>query len=161
MKKQHIVAGSMLVGFGGYFFLLEQGIEWFDGMLSWPTLIGIIGIAFLLQAYKGRSTEYILPGTILVGLALHFHLSRFVDEWPNDLGVFLLITSIAFLLHHQRTKQGLVYGLLFLALAIILVFYQQVLSWLGLVQSEFSINWSIWPVILIGIGVYLLFFRKK
>ncbi|MCP3741250.1 LiaI-LiaF-like domain-containing protein [Rossellomorea sp. BNER] len=160
MKHQKIFPGIILVGFGLYFYLESSNILLFREFYTWPTLLIIVGLAFLGQGYKGREYEAILPGTILVGFGLHFHIVNKLTIWPDHIGTFILIISLGFLLRYQKTGAGLFQGVLFLSLSIFLLFYEHVMKWIGVIEGSFSIAWEFWPIIFIVLGVYLLL-RKK
>jgi hypothetical protein len=161
MKNQKIFPGIILIGFGLYFYLKQNHIEIFKEYSTWPSLFIIVGIAFLAQGYGGKDYEAILPGVILAGFGLHFHVVHKLAVWPDNMGIFILIISLGFLLRYQKTRNGLFQGMLFLVLSIILLFYDKVFSWLGLLENRVSSLWNFWPVALIVIGVLLLFFKKR
>ncbi len=93
-------------GFGAYFYLQQAHIILFSEFFTWPTLLMIVGIAFLAQGYVGKDHEAILPGTILVGFGLHFHLVNRMPVWPDHMGVFVLILAWL-LLRYQKTGTGM------------------------------------------------------
>lgn len=157
MKAQRIFPGITLIGFGLYFLLERSHITIFKGFYSWPTLLCIVGLAFLIQAYYGKDHNVILPGIILFGFGAHFHLVKLLDTWPNHYGIFILIISIGFILQARKTKSGMFYGVTLCILAIFILFYDKVTSLLSLTQNVISF----WPFVLMAFGVYVLFFRKK
>lgn len=161
MKQQRIFPGFILIGFGLYFYLQQKNIVLFQEFFTWPTLLMIVGIAFLGQGYGARDYEAILPGTILVGFGLHFHVVNKLEIWPDHMGTFILIISLGFLLRYQKTRNGLFQGILFLTLSVILLFYDKVVGYLGLIEGRVGSAWEFWPIVIIVIGVYLLFIRKK
>ncbi|KKB35112.1 LiaI-LiaF-like domain-containing protein [Bacillus thermotolerans] len=161
MKQQRIFPGVILIGFGLYFFLQQSTFTWLHPFLNWPTLFLIIGLAFLAESYSGREGNAILPGVILTGFGLHFHVVNYLNIWPNDTGVFILIIALGFLLQYTKTKNGLFQGLLFLTLAIIMLFYDTIITWLGLLEGQAFSLWQFWPIVLIVVGGYLLFIKKK
>jgi Domain of unknown function (DUF5668) len=161
MKQQRIFPGLILIGFGLYFYLQQANIVLFQHFFTWPTLLIIVGVAFLGQGYKGRENEAILPGTILVGFGLHFHVVNKLEIWPDHMGTFILIIALGFLLRYQKTRNGLFHGILFLVLSIILLFSDKAAGWLGLIEGSVGSAWEFWPIFIIAIGVYLLFIRKK
>lgn len=144
-----------------FFFWQQAKISLFAEFISWPSLLMIVGIAFLCQGYGGREYESIFPGVILTGFGLHFHLVNRLSIWPNSLGIFILIIALGFLLRYQKLGTNLFYGLLFLALACLLLFYDKAMSWLGMLETNIANIAQLWPFALILIGVYLLFFKKK
>ncbi|WP_338451453.1 DUF5668 domain-containing protein [Niallia oryzisoli] len=161
MKNARIFPGIILIGFGIFFFLQQANLPLFAEFMTWPTLLMIVGIAFLCQGYGGNDYEAILPGVILTGFGFHFHVVNRLSLWPDALGVFILIIALGFLLRYQKTRNGLFQGVLFLALAGLLLFYNQVMSWFGLLENNITTFSKFWPVALILVGVYLLFFKRK
>lgn len=161
MKKQSVFPGIVLIGIGLYFLLDQLHFTALQAFYSWPTLLVIIGVAFLAQAYTSRDYQNILPGVILTGIGVHFHLISLLDIWPDHWAMFTLIIGVAFLLRYQQTKTGLLPGLLLLVLSIVTLFYQEVVGWLSWVGSVVQLVEKYWPVVLIAAGVYLLFIKKK
>ncbi|MCA1056342.1 DUF5668 domain-containing protein [Rossellomorea aquimaris] len=161
MKQQKYFPGLILIGFGLYFYLQQANIVLFQNFFTWPTLLLIVGIAFLGQGYAGRDYEAILPGTILVGFGIHFHVVNKLELWPDHMGTFILIISLGFLLRYQKTGNGLFQGILFLALSVILLFSDRAAVWLGLIEGRVGSAWEFWPIVIILTGAYLLFIRKK
>lgn len=160
MKKKQLFPGIILIGVGAYFFLQQSNITLFDDFFTWPTLLLIVGIAFLFQGYGAKDYEFILPGVILTGFGIHFHVAGKLDKWPDHTGSFILIIALALLLRYQKTREGLFQGLLFLIIAILFLFYDQVTEWLGILEKSVNSIWNFWPVVLVGFGVYFLA-RKK
>ncbi|MBY0123983.1 LiaI-LiaF-like domain-containing protein [Bacillus sp. S/N-304-OC-R1] len=161
MKNQRIFPGIILIGFGAYFFLQQSNITVFQAYLTWPSLLMIIGVAFLFQGYGAKDYQAILPGVILTGFGLHFHVVNRLDIWPDHIGTFILIIALGFLLQYQKTRSGLFQGLLFLILASLLLFYDRVIGWFGLLETGVSAAWKFWPAIFILAGAYFLFIKKK
>lgn len=161
MKKQGVFPGIILVGIGLYFLLDQLNISLLKAFYTWPSLVIIIGIALLAQAYISRDYQNIVPGFILFGFGVHFHLTRMFSFWPDHWAMFTLVIGCAFLLRFQKTKVGLLPGLLLLILSILALFYHEVIGWLGWVGSIVSLVERYWPLALIGAGIYLLFFKKK
>lgn len=161
MKSQNTIPGIILIGFGVYYYLQQTNIILFDQFYTWPTLMAIVGLAFLVQAYRGNDYNCILPGVILFGFGIHLHIVGRLSIWPDHLGAFILIIALAFLLRYQKTGTGLFHGILFLILAALLLFYEQISNWLATLETGLAIVWKFWPVALILIGIYLLFFKRK
>jgi hypothetical protein len=160
MKNQRIFPGIILIGFGLYFYLQQKNILLFQDFYNWPTLLALVGVAFLCQGYGAKDYEAILPGTILVGFGIHFHVADRFDVWIDHIGIFVLIIALGFLLRHQKTRHGLFQGILFLCLSIILLFYNKVTEWLGLIEGGVASAWEFWPIILVAIGLFLLMKKK-
>lgn len=144
-----------------YFFLQQSNISIIQPYFTWPSLLIIVGVAFLFQAYGGREHYAILPGIILTGFGVHFHIVNKTDIWPDHIGVFILIIALGLLLQHQKTRTGFFPGLLFLLLACFLLFFNQITSLFGVIESRASVFWRFWPALFILFGVYFLFIKKK
>ncbi|PLR93692.1 LiaI-LiaF-like domain-containing protein [Bacillus sp. T33-2] len=161
MKNQRIMPGIILIGFGIYFYLQQSNIAPFQEFYTWPTLMIIVGTAFLGQGYWGKDYEAILPGVILVGFGVHFHVVNRLEIWPDHMGTFTLIIALGFLLRYQKAGTGLFHGILFLVLAGLLLFYDRIAGYLGLLENGMAAAWKFWPAALVLIGIYLLFIKKK
>ncbi|MEH7273013.1 hypothetical protein [Neobacillus vireti] len=119
-------------------------------------------MAFLGQGYSANDYEAILPGVIIAGFGLHFHLAGKISFWPNNtIGMLVLFISIGCFLRFQKNNNGLFQAFLFLVLALLLLFYDKVTDYLNLLQNGLSFAWKFWPAIIILVGVYFLFRRKK
>jgi hypothetical protein len=161
MKNQRIFPGIILIGVGAYFFLQQTAITIMPQFFTWPTLLLIIGLAFLGQGYIGNDYEAILPGVILVGFGLYFLVLNHYAFWSNQVGSFVLFIALGSVLRYQKTHSGLFQAVLFLILSIILLCYDTISTYFGLLQNGVSIVWKFWPIVLIGIGIFLLYRRKK
>lgn len=161
MKNKKIFSGIIFIGVGAYFFLQQAGIALTQQFFTWPTLLMIAGIAFLAQGYVGGDFEAIMPGTVLVGYGLHYHFLQSNAFFSNQAGTFVLFIGIGCLLRYFKTRSGLFQTILFLILALFLIFYNKFTADAGLLQNGVSIFWKFWPVLLIGIGLYFLLKRKK
>lgn len=161
MKRKRFFPGIVLIGFGVYFFLQQMQISLFEGFFSWPTLLFIIGVAFLFQAYGTKDDGAILPGVILTGFAVHFHVAGRMEFWPDHIGALLLIISLGFLLQYQKTGEGLLQALLFLIISSLFLFYEQVVNWVGLLESKISAAEKFWPLAMMALGAYFLLTRKR
>jgi hypothetical protein len=161
MKNQKIFSGIIFIGVGIFFFLQQTGMTLTPQFFTWPTLLMIAGIAFLAQGYIGQDFEAILPGTVLFGYGLHYHFLQSYAFFSNQAGSLVLFIGIGSLLRYFKTRSGLFQTILFLILAIFLLFYDKFTQDAGLLQNGVSIFWRFWPILLIGIGVFFLFKRKK
>lgn len=161
MKNQRYFPGIILLGFGLYFFTQQTKIPFLIEYMTWPTLLILVGFAFLTQGYKGNTYEAILPGVILTGFGFHFHVVEVFSIWPDASGALILFIALGFILRYQKSGDGLAPGILFLAIAGLLIFYDNILSWFGLLGDRINMALQYWPFLLIIIGIYLLFFRKK
>lgn len=161
LKSQHIFPGVILISFGMYFFFQQSNVDFPIPLYSWPTIFILIGIAFLCQSYLGKNLEMILPGIIFLGVGFHFHTIKYFTIWPDHIGPIILFISLGFFLRYFKTRNGLFYGWLFLLLAIFHLFYEKIFAQLGNFKNNLVDFSSFWPFVLIIIGGYLLFFKRK
>lgn len=161
MKKQPLLSGVILFGFGIYFLLQQYHFTLIEEFYTWPTLLVIVGGGFLVQAYIGKAYEAILPGVVLTGIGVHFHITNNLDVWPDHTGIFLLVIALGLLLTYVKTGAGMIQGILFLLAAILILFFDKLTEWVSLNGHNIAIISKIWPFIFIIFGAYLLFFSKK
>ncbi|MEH7223065.1 DUF5668 domain-containing protein [Bacillus sp. JJ1566] len=161
MKKNNLFSGIILVGMGIYLLLQQLGIPVFANFYSWQTLVIIVGIAFLVQAYAQNNPGSILPGIILVGFGFHFHGINKLGFWPKQPGTLLFIVGLGMLITYFKTKNGLVHSVVLLIASLLFLNYGLFMSWLGFLEGGFSFILDYWPLLLVGIGFYLLFIKKK
>ncbi|WP_088103731.1 LiaI-LiaF-like domain-containing protein [Halalkalibacter urbisdiaboli] len=154
MRRQSIYPGFMLIGIGGYFLLQAYPLPFSKQLLTWPTLFLLIGIALLFQAYTRRDYSLLLPGWLLFGLGIHFHGRHLLNTWPSHWAVFTFILGCSFLLLYLKTKkEGLVLGLIFVFISLIMftslnpfLYFQKISSFLG----------NLWPLLFIAIGIFFM-----
>jgi hypothetical protein len=158
MKTQRIFSGILLIGAGCYYLLKQFSIPFEQQLLNWPSLLFILGLALLLQGYFGLEYSLIFPGTLLVGLALHFHLVSIVRWWPEHWGVYTCIIGLAFLLSARKSKrEGTFVGIILLLFSLLSFASINPFSWL---YDAYSFLGSLWPIFLIGLGLFFLVKRK-
>ncbi|UOQ47271.1 DUF5668 domain-containing protein [Gracilibacillus caseinilyticus] len=159
MKKNGLVA-YLLIGIGIYFLLRELRIPVFTDFYSWPTLLILVGAAFLIYAFSIKDYANIFPGVILLGLGIHFHGLNHYAFWLDHWAMFTIIVAIAFLLRGLKTKNGFIPGLILLGISLFAIFADQQPSWFSWINQ--AMNWleRFWPIILIGLGAYLLLKKK-
>jgi hypothetical protein len=158
MKRQGVFPGVLLIGVGLIFLLQNYNIPFKNEIFSWPSILLIIGLTALFQAYLGKDYHSIFTGFLLVGLGIHFHGLRLFSFWPDHWAVFTIIIGLAFLFRYSKTKKdGLVPGIGLLLVSLVAFIYT---GFIDLFGSLFTYVENFWPVALIGVGCYLLFFRK-
>ncbi|KYD16261.1 MAG: hypothetical protein C6P37_03675 [Caldibacillus debilis] len=153
--------GAVLIGFGLYAFFQHSSYHPPFPVFTWPTILLIIGAAFLIHAYSGKDYEMILPGVILAGIGAHFHAARYFSLEANDTGIYFLIIAFGFFLLHLKTKKGLLYGWLFFTIAVFQLFYGKILDLFGRIENQIVQLSSFLPLALIAIGLYFLLFKRK
>jgi hypothetical protein len=161
LTKTAIFSGIAFLGFGLYFLLQQYHVQWMDGLYTWPTLAVILGAAFLVQAYKQKDYEFILPGTIIAGIGLHFHVMHKLELFQDHAGVFLLLVAVGLLLTYVKTGSGFVPGLLFLIAATLLLFFDRLTHWLAGQGHDVTFISNFWPLFFVGAGLYFLFVHRK
>ncbi|MFC0469443.1 LiaI-LiaF-like domain-containing protein [Halalkalibacter kiskunsagensis] len=158
MKTQRIFPGVLLIGVGCYYLLQQLSIPFAQQLLSWPSILFVIGFAFLVQGYVGPEYSMIFPGALLTGLAIHFHLSSFFNWWPEHWGMYTSIVGISFILSARKTKkEGYLLGSFLIIFSALSFASINPFSWL---YDAYSFLSSLWPVFLIGLGTFLIFKRK-
>ncbi|TQS76120.1 hypothetical protein DX933_02745 [Ornithinibacillus gellani] len=160
MKRQHAFAGYVLVGLGAFFLLRQLKVPILTNFYSWPTLLIIIGLAFLIHSYRSKDYQHLFTGTILLGLGLHFHGLEHYSFWINHWAMYPLIVGIAFLVRYTKTKHGLLIGAgltIFSLLMVYSVKFQETFQW---IPSLFQFLETYWPIALIIVGIYLLTKKK-
>lgn len=81
--------------------ILYQFFSRFD---TWPTILIILGMAFLAQGYLNKQPESILPGGILTGLGIHFHALHHWHNWIDHWGMYTLIVGFSFFTPRTQNK---------------------------------------------------------
>ncbi|MCC3356531.1 LiaI-LiaF-like domain-containing protein [Bacillus sp. REN16] len=161
MKKNNLFSGIILVGIGCYLLLQQLGVPVFTNFYSWQTLVILVGIAFLFQAYIENNHSSILPGVILVGFGFHFHGMNQLGVWPKQPGTLLFIIGLGMLFTYFKTKNGLFHSAVLIAVSLLFLNYGRFINWLGFLEGGLSFIIDFWPLLLVGIGFYLLFIKKK
>ncbi len=161
MKKKSVLSGVVFIGFGLYFLSQQYNIHPFKDFHTWPTLLLIVGIGFIAQGYSRKDYDNILPGVVLTGIGIHFHVINHLAVWPDHAGIFLLVIALGLLLKYVKTGIGLLQGILFLAAAILLLFFDRLANWAALQGRDIAMFSNFWPIIFIVLGAYFLFSRNK
>lgn len=159
MRKQHLFTAYLLIGLGIYFLIKQLDFVFFRPFLGWPTVVAIIGIAFLLHSYTTREKQNIFIGIIILGIGVHFHGMQNYSFWYNHWSVYTLIIGIAYLIRFFYTKKGMIPAIVLLSISIIMIFSISLPEWFKGIYSIVDFIETFWPVILIIIGIY--FIRKK
>ncbi|WP_226583460.1 LiaI-LiaF-like domain-containing protein [Halobacillus litoralis] len=159
MNKNHSLVGFMLIGLGVYFLLRHLNIPELSPFYSWPSLLVIIGLSFLIHSYMLKDYSNLFTGGLIFGLGVHFlgvqQLSFWIDHW----GVYLLIIGGAFLLQYQKLRKGLLPGLILVGIGAFSLWAPTNPGWFSWIQKLFLLIENFWPFVLIIFGVYLL--KKK
>ena len=160
MRKQNYLMPLILIGVGLYFLLEQFSIPFLDGLMTWPTLLIILGVSLLIHSYLSRDYDKLFPSIILLGLGIHFHAVVLFPNWVEHWSVYAVIIGVAFLVRYQKTKTGLYPGLIFLFIGLFMLVSITNNQFSQSMDSLIKIIEDYWPVGLIGFGIYLLFKRK-
>ncbi|HLQ72269.1 MAG TPA: DUF5668 domain-containing protein [Bacillota bacterium] len=156
MKRQHTFIACVLIGIGLFYLLKQLNIDLLHGFYGWPTILMIIGIAFLINSIMNKDYSNIFTGTFLLGLGIHFHGLHHYTFWLEHWSVFTLLIGISLITRSIWTKNGFMSGLVFTVISGLLLFNNQLgemYHW-----SAEVIDWvyRLWPVVFIILGIYLL-----
>lgn len=162
-KRSSIVVGTILI-LVGVLFLLAQ---FFPGLtavldisLQWPLIIIAVGGLLLLSAFLGTPTLAI-PGSIVTGIGSILYVQNLTDAWdswayawaliPGFVGIGLVLAGL--LGHNRRASWREGSRLIVISAALFLIFgaFFNGLGGLG----------RYWPVLLIGLGLWLLLPNRK
>lgn len=159
LKHQRIFFGVLLICVGSFFFLQQFQLPFLSQLLSWPSILVIIGAAFLIQGLFGKETGSIFPGALLFLLGIHFHsLYFFPSWWPRHWAMYTAIVGLSFLFLYSRTKKdGFIPAVILLAISLIGFFSSNFFELFGSVFHFFD---GLWPLVLIVFGLYFIFRRK-
>lgn len=159
MKRQNGLFAYILIGIGIFFLFRELKLPIFTNFYSWQTLLIIIGLAFLVHSYRAKNYEQIFIGVLLLGVGIHLHGKVNYSFWIDHWAVYLVIVGLAFLIRYLKTKSGLLMGITFLGVGILLIYSTQFSAYFYWINDLFSLLERFWPVLLIILGIVLL--RKK
>ncbi len=149
-----IVWGIILIVIGFLFLGNNLGWFYFEWSELWPLLMVGGGVLFWLNWLINRKeVGLLMPGTILISYGLLFlYCSLYGWDWMQELWpVFLLGPGLGFLFMYffGPSEKGLLVPAIIL---ILLSFF----FWSGLPFFRLF-----WPLLLIGIGIYLLLRSRR
>ena len=161
MKLKNYFPAIILIGFGLYYFLGDSSILFLKQYIGFPAILLIIGVAFLIQAYKGGHTDSILPGVIFTGIALQLHFSEALQSY-SEIGKFLFIVAAGLFLQTMKSKAGMLPVVLMFSLSLLLLFEQFLFGASGFPKFVITgtLSFSLEPLLLAVTGVILLFFKR-
>lgn len=159
MKKQSNLTAYLLIVIGAYFLLEQFNLPFLSDFSAWPTLIILIGIAFLLNSFTTKDYGNLFSGILILGLGVHFHGLNTYPNWIEHWAVYPFIIGIAYLIRFFKTKNGLIPGLLLVGFSSIMIFSITMPSWFNFVYYISDLLERFWPIAIIILGVYIL--KKK
>jgi|SRR5699024_680702 len=159
LKNRNSFVAYLLIGLGVYFLIKQLDLAFFKPFFGWPTVIMIVGIAFLLHSYTAKDNHNTFIGILLVGFGIHFHGLQNYLFWYNHWSIYTLIIGIAYLILFFKTKRGLIPAIILISVSSIMIFSITLPDWFKGIYGIIDFIETFWPVILIILGVY--FIRKK
>jgi hypothetical protein len=161
MKKISLLPGMIFIGIGIYYSFQKLNIHLFENQNSWQVFLILLGAAYLISGHFDKDNSAILPGIILAGLGFHFIFLSKLPNWPDHPAAFLFILAAGLILTSMKTKSGYAQGLMILAIGLFLHFFQKIIGSLTMLKSGVHILETYWPFLLIFIGAFLLFMKRK
>ncbi len=146
----------------GLYFLLQQlniSIPFAHVLFAWPSILFIIGLVLSFQGFSNKDDNKMFSGMMLLGLGVFFHGVHTFGYWSYYWGYFTLIISVAFFMKYFVGKRdGLAPGIVLMIITLFAFYNHFISTWVKQFFGGFDV---IWPIILIGVGIYLIFFRKR
>ena len=161
MKKITLLPTMLLLGIGIFYSIQKLNIHLFEGQNSWPFLLILLGLTFLVSGHFEQDASAILPGIILAGLGIHFHFASKIASWPDYPAAFLFILSLGMILTATKTKTGYQQGLIILAIGLFLHFFHKIIQSLTIIENGVDFIETYWPLLFIVIGDLLLVLRRR
>lgn len=156
MTKQNTLLAYLLIGIGVFFLFRELRLPIFTDFYSWQTLLIIIGTAILIYSYRTKNYKSISIGFIIAGIGIHLHGQANYSFWINHWAVYFIIIGAAYLLRWMKAKSGLLIGVVFLSLGVMLLYTKQFNAYFEWVNDLFVIIERFWPILLIIFGLFLM-----
>ncbi|MDP2683886.1 MAG: hypothetical protein Q8P20_02405 [bacterium] len=157
MNKSKIYLGGFLILIGCLFILQNMGLNINLGFY-WPIFLLIPGVIFWISFYQDRenkSSAILIPGTILIVYSLYFFFNQTNDYQYAGETSFIFTLGIAlgfFAAYYLAREKNRTKGFLIPA---------WILSGVALINLlGTTTQWEWWPILLIGIGVYLLYKKE-
>lgn len=153
--------GVLLVGFGIFFLLNELHMSIAAKVYTWPVLLILIGAALLTESALSQDHSNLLASYILITLGIHFYVSEQIPFWPTNISMVVFMVAISFLLSARKAKSGFFQGGTLLIIAILMMFSDRLKLFLPKVEDGVNHLTTFWPILLLLVGLYLLFFKRK
>ncbi len=153
--------GVLLVGFGIFFLLNELHMSIAAKVYTWPVLLILIGVALLTESALSQDHSNLLASYILITLGIHFYVSEQIPFWPTNISMVVFMVAISFLLSARKAKSGFFQGGTLLIIAILMMFSDRLKLFLPKVEDGVNYLTTFWPILLLLVGLYLLFFKRK
>ena len=164
--RSSLALGFLLILVGGWFLAVQlvPGLEnWFETTFSWPFIIIGVGVFLFLMGLFSGTPGMSVPGSVVAGIGGILAYQNATGDWtswsylwsliPGFVGVGTILASLLGEGGRDGFRSGV--SLVFTSAILFLIF-----------SSIFGANpiGPYWPVLLIGLGVWLLIqplFRRK
>ncbi len=156
VKHKNKLIAYILIGLGVYFLIKQLELPLFLPFIGWPTVLAIIGVAFLLHSYIAQLPDNLFVGVVLIGLGIHFHGLQTSPDWYDHWSIYTLILGIAYLVLFLKARRGLIPSVVLLGLSSIMIFSISLPEWFEPIYLVIDFIDTFWPVIVLGIGIYFL-----
>lgn len=161
MKSKQTLPGLILVIIGMYY-LSQQfdfSLPYTNIVLKWPSILFLIGLILSWQGFSNKDDNKMFSGVVLLGLGTLFHGIHTFQYWDYNWPFFTLIISFAFFMKYFVNKRdGMTPAIILLLISASALFLPRLLDHYHNLLTGYE---SFWPVILIIVGIYLLFFKKR
>lgn len=162
-KHSSIVTGTILIVVGLLFLVVQlfPGLPFdLDIAQQWPLIIVSVGVLLILSALFG-TPALAIPGSIVTGIGAILYVQNLTDTWSSWAYVWTLIPGfvgigliLAGLLGHQRRTSWRDGSKLLIISAVLFLIFGAFFNGLGDLGQY-------WPVVLIGLGLWLLLPRRQ
>ncbi|HLR65177.1 MAG TPA: hypothetical protein VK075_07105 [Pseudogracilibacillus sp.] len=156
MKTNLSRIGYICIGLSVYFLIYQLQLNMFENFYYIHTIIGIIGISYIVYSQTKNDPVYLLIGSFLFGISIHLYCTMFYPNWPSYWAMYLLILGMSFLLYYIQTKKQLVTGLITVSLALILLVNFRFPTLFESIPFIFDFIDTFWPLSLLGFGIYFI-----
>src|SRR5699024_8097067 len=156
LKRQHTFIACVLIGIGFFYLLKQLNIDLLHDFYGWPTILMIIGIAFLINSSVNKDYSNIFTGTFLLGLGIHFHGLNHYSFWLDHWSVFVLLVGVSLIIRSIWTKYGFISGFIITVISLLILFNNQLADKYHWTTEVINVVQKFWPVIFIILGIYLL-----
>lgn len=160
MNQRNFIA-YVCIGIGLYFFLTQFShplIKLLQTLSVWVILVGLI---FLFNYIKEKNASSLVQGLSILLIGVHMYGVDYIQGWLHHWAMYPLAVGIAFLLTSLVTKKAMIPSIMLIAFSLLFIFDEKLPDWFpSFTQIDLQID-EHWPLLLIGIGIILLFFKRK
>lgn len=161
MRKQNEYFAYILIVVGLYFFMIQFDHPLIHALNSWPVILIGVGLVILFTYMQRRKPHLFFEGSLILLIGIHFYGLMHVPEWPNDSSVFLFIWGFSLFLSYILTKKHLFLSITLIVGSLVFFFSDQLPTWFSsIIQIQEELD-THWPLLLIGLGILLLFLKRK